>query len=106
MEGSYRGSSMNLVTDSRREAMVAFLAEAGWAAAELRPRPGDASTRRYTRLHLNGRTAMMMDQPQHAEAPTAGTDATPAMRRALGYNALARLAGADCGRFVAAARHL
>jgi aminoglycoside/choline kinase family phosphotransferase len=28
------------------------------------------------------------------------------MRRALGYNALARLAGADCARFVAAARYL
>ncbi|HEX5281341.1 MAG TPA: phosphotransferase, partial [Micropepsaceae bacterium] len=32
--------------------------------------------------------------------------ATPDQRRALGYNALARLAGADCGRFVAAADYL
>jgi aminoglycoside/choline kinase family phosphotransferase len=86
--------------------MAAFLAESGWGAAELNPLPGDASTRRYLRLHLNGRTAMLMDQPQHAEAPTAAADATPETRSALGYNALARLAGADCGRFVAAARHL
>lgn len=49
---------------------------------------------------------MLMDQPQQAEGPTAGPDATPEARRALGYNALARLAGADCGRFVAAARYL
>jgi aminoglycoside/choline kinase family phosphotransferase len=97
---------MNLVTDSRCDAMAAFLAESGWGAAELKPLPGDASTRRYIRLHLNGRTAMLMDQPQHAEAPTAAADASFETRRALGYNALARLAGADCGRFVAAARHL
>ena len=49
---------------------------------------------------------MLMDQPQNAEAPTAGPDATPEARRALGYNAMARLAGADCGRFVATARYL
>ena len=49
---------------------------------------------------------MLMDQPQNAEAPTAGPDATPEARRALGYNAMARLAGADCARFVATARYL
>jgi aminoglycoside/choline kinase family phosphotransferase len=97
---------MNLMTDARRDAMTAFLAESGWGAAELRPLPGDASTRRYIRLQMGARTAMLMDQPQHAEAPTAGPDATPEARRALGYNALARLAGADCGRFVATARYL
>jgi N-acetylmuramate 1-kinase len=97
---------MNVATDARREAMTAFLAESGWGNAELKPLPGDASTRRYIRLQMGGRTAMLMDQPQHAEAPTAGPEATPEARRALGYNALARLAGADCGRFVAAARYL
>src|SRR5690349_3089040 len=97
---------MNLVTDARREAMTVFLAESGWGTAELKPLPGDASTRRYVRLHMGGRTAMLMDQPQNAEAPTAGPDATPEARRALGYNAMARLAGADCGRFVATARYL
>jgi len=97
---------MNFATDARREAMAVFLAEAGWGTAELKPLPGDASTRRYIRLHKDSRTAMLMDQPQNAEAPTAGPDATPEARRALGYNALARLAGADCGRFVATARYL
>jgi N-acetylmuramate 1-kinase len=97
---------MNLVTDTRQDAMAAFLAESGWGTAELKPLPGDASTRRYIRLHMAGRTAMLMDQPQHAETPTAAADATAETRRALGYNALARLAGADCGRFVAAAKHL
>jgi aminoglycoside/choline kinase family phosphotransferase len=91
---------------SREDAVRAFLAEAGWSAAELRPLPGDASTRHYTRLHLGARTAMLMDQPQSAEAPVSLPDATVEQRRALGYNALARLAGADCARFVAAARYL
>lgn len=97
---------MNFATDARRDAMTAFLAGSGWGTAELKPLPGDASTRRYIRLHMGGRTAMLMDQPQHAEAPTAGPEATPEARRALGYNALARLAGADCGRFVATARYI
>ena len=97
---------MKVATDARREAMAGFLAGSGWGTAELKPLPGDASTRRYIRLRMNGRSALLMDQPQQAEAPTAGPDASPEARRALGYNALARLAGADCGRYVATARYL
>src|SRR6185312_13116999 len=100
-----RDCAMNVMS-SREDNMAAFLTEAGWGAAERRALPGDASTRRYIRLHLGGRTAMLMDQPQSAEAPVASPDATAEERRALGYNALARLAGADCARFVAAARYL
>ena len=94
------------VMSTREEAMTAFLLDAGWGAAVRRPLPGDASTRHYIRLHRGGRTAMLMDQPQSAEAPLAAPDASPEERRTLGYNALARLAGADCTRFVAAARYL
>jgi aminoglycoside/choline kinase family phosphotransferase len=54
----------------------------------------------------NGHTAMLMDQPQSAEAPACPPSATPPERQALGYNATARLAGADCGRFIAAAEFL
>src|SRR6202140_737371 len=96
---------MNVV-NSRSHAMTAFLSDSGWGPAERRPLPGDASTRHYIRLHLGARTAMLMDQPGAAEAPAAPPDATPEQRRALGYNALARLAGADCARFVAASRYL
>jgi aminoglycoside/choline kinase family phosphotransferase len=91
---------------AREEAQRAFLKDAGWTRAALSPLPGDASTRRYVRVVQDGRNAMLMDQPQGAEAATAGPDATPAERYALGYNAVARLAGADTGRFVAAARYL
>lgn len=96
---------MNAV-ESRMDLMLDFLAGAGWGAADRRPLQGDASTRRYIRLHLDGRTAMLMDQPQNVETATAPAAATPDQRRALGYNALARLAGADCGRFIATADYL
>jgi aminoglycoside/choline kinase family phosphotransferase len=90
----------------RSEEMQAFLARAGWGAADRAPLPGDASTRRYVRLDLHGRKAMLMDQPQAAESPAASANATPDERRALGYNAVARLAGADCARFAAVSNFL
>jgi N-acetylmuramate 1-kinase len=91
---------------ARSVAMEAFLKSAGWSDAERQPLAGDASTRRYIRLFRGPTTAVLMDQPQHAETPAAPADADPEARAKLGYNALARLAGADCGRFVAAAKHL
>jgi len=91
---------------ARREAMRDFLVASGWGDASIAPLPGDASTRRYARLRQNGRQAMLMDQPQNAEAPVAPAGATPEQRRALGYNAVARLAGADCARFAAVAGYL
>ncbi len=53
---------------ARQNLMADFLADAGWGAAAQHPLPGDASTRRYIRLHLNGRTALLMDQPQEVES--------------------------------------
>jgi hypothetical protein len=94
------------MSPERREAMNEFLHGAGWGEATLSPLPGDASTRRYIRLHRGGESAMLMDQPQNAEAPQSPPNATPEQRRALGYNAVARLAGADCARFVAVADFL
>jgi len=86
--------------------MQEFLARAGWGDALVKPLPGDASTRRYARLAMGEHKAMLMDQPQTTEAPSAPTDASEETRRTLGYNAMARLAGADCARFVAAATWL
>lgn len=90
----------------RGEAVRAFLARAGWEDASLAALPGDASTRRYYRAWRDGRSAMLMDQPQNKEAPPCPPEATPEERQALGYNAVARLAGADCRRFVATAKYL
>jgi aminoglycoside/choline kinase family phosphotransferase len=41
----------------------AFLAQHGWAGAEIRPLAGDASFRRYFRVTLAGRRAVLMDAP-------------------------------------------
>ncbi|HTO39855.1 MAG TPA: phosphotransferase [Rhizomicrobium sp.] len=90
----------------RRALIMDFLRANGWGAARVEALPGDASTRRYFRVDDGARRAMLMDQPQQAETPPAPPHATPQQRAALGYNAVARLAGADCGRFVAVAEHL
>lgn len=90
----------------RREAMNTFLREASWGNAVSSPLPGDASTRHYIRLQRGDTGAMLMDQPQDAEAPQCPPHAAPNERKSLGYNAVARLAGADCGRFVAVAEFL
>ena len=91
---------------TRETDMREFLAASGWGDAAVTPLPGDASTRRYFRLADGARQALLMDQPQGAETPAAPPDASADARRALGYNAVARLAGADVGRFAAVARWL
>ncbi|WP_418152331.1 aminoglycoside phosphotransferase family protein [Litorimonas sp. RW-G-Af-16] len=92
---------------SDREAQIeAFLAQAGWAKASRTPVPGDASTRRYERLTLNGTAAVLMDAPKGAEAPSEPEGASIEDRRALGYNALARLAGPNIEAFACIAHAL
>ncbi|PQA88840.1 aminoglycoside phosphotransferase family protein [Hyphococcus luteus] len=88
-------------TEDRDEARRAFLEKAGWAEAEAAPLAGDASTRSYQRLMLDGRPAVLMIAPPGAEAPACPPDADEAARRALGYNAMARLAGPNLNAFTA-----
>ena len=45
----------------------AFLAANGWAGAEIAPLAGDASFRRYFRVNLDGRSAVLMDAPPEHE---------------------------------------
>ena len=45
----------------------AFLAAHGWEGAEIRPLAGDASFRRYFRVHRKGETAVLMDAPPEHE---------------------------------------
>lgn len=77
---------------SERAAHVqAFLADAGWQAAEIAPLAGDASFRRYYRLRRNEGQAVLMD------APPAREDVRPFVRIArhllrLGLSAPAILA--------------
>jgi hypothetical protein len=88
-----------------REGLKAdFLAAHGLAEARREPLPGDASTRLYERLHLPaGGRLIFMDQPPQAETQPCPPEATPDQRRALGYNAMARLAAGRVDAFVACA---
>src|SRR5450432_3788664 len=51
----------------RAAAIAAFLAAAGWRSAERRRLAGDASFRRYERLAMDGRRAILMDAPPPQE---------------------------------------
>lgn len=44
--------------------VAAFLSCAGWADAQPQPLAGDASSRRYTRLSRDGRSAILMEDPE------------------------------------------
>src|SRR5258707_6499744 len=53
---------------TEREAAIAgFLATAGWSRGERRKLAGDASFRRYERLVLDGKRAILMDAPPPQE---------------------------------------
>jgi aminoglycoside/choline kinase family phosphotransferase len=58
---------MNAPAPNREEAIAAFLARCGWSSALRDKLPGDASFRRYERLTLDGRRAMLMDAPPPKE---------------------------------------
>ncbi len=51
----------------REHAMAAFLERAGWGRARRGLLAGDASFRRYHRLDLDGRRAVLMDAPPPQE---------------------------------------
>ncbi len=91
---------------ARNELIAQFLGDAGWASATRVPLPGDASTRRYERLSLGARTAMLMDAPPLAEEAPCAPGASPADRAGAGYNAQARLAGGRMEPFLAIAEFL
>lgn len=53
---------------ARTDEITAFLSGAGWRGAELDHLPGDASFRRYVRVHnANNESAMLMDAPPDLE---------------------------------------
>jgi len=76
---------------SREDLLAEFLGKAGWGTADRKVLAADASFRRYDRLHLDGRPAVLMDAPPPKE------DVRPFLRIArhllgLGYSAPAILA--------------
>lgn len=91
---------------TRSEALARLMAETGFAEAERLPLAGDASTRRYERLILPHRRAILMDAPPSSESGPCPPNAAAAERRALGWNATARLAASRVEAFAAVAAHL
>ena len=55
------------MTETRARDIADFLALHGWGAAARAPLAGDASFRRYERLRLDGRPAVLMDAPPPME---------------------------------------
>ncbi|MFC3174734.1 aminoglycoside phosphotransferase family protein [Novosphingobium bradum] len=57
------------MSSSIPEAVEPFLGQAGWAGALIEPLAGDASFRRYFRVSLGDRSAMLMHAPPPNEDP-------------------------------------
>ena len=91
---------------NRQALMEAFVLKAGWGDAQRAPIKGDASTRSYVRLILNGRRAVLMNAPQGAEAAGEPDGASVEQHRLIGYNTLARLAGPNLEAFLTVAEQL
>ena len=89
----------------RSEALTRLLGQTGFAQAERVALAGDASTRSYERLRLGDRRAVLMNAPPR-EDPPCPPGATPAERRAMGWNATARLAASRVEAFAAVAGYL
>jgi tRNA threonylcarbamoyl adenosine modification protein YjeE len=74
-----------------------FLEAAGFAAAERRRLPGDASARAYERLTRDGQSYLLMNSPRRPDGPP--------VRNGKPYSAIAHLAE-DVTAFIAMARGL
>ncbi len=90
----------------RDDQITRFVKGAGWGDASIEGFPGDASSRRYFRLTRGPDFAVLQDAPRGAETPVEPDGASVADRRALGYNALARLAGSEPAAFACLSNEL
>ncbi|MEM9234182.1 MAG: phosphotransferase [Pseudomonadota bacterium] len=93
-------------TEDRDALMIDFLRRAGWDSTARALLTADASTRRYHRLSGGEMPALLMDAPPGAETAACPPDADEAVRRELGYNAMARLAGPRLEAFTSLADFL
>jgi len=82
---------------ARLQAIRRFLDEAGYGMAERTPLKGDASTRAYERLAIDGEPVILMNAPRRPDGPP--------LRNGLPYSRLVHLAE-DVVPFVAMARAL
>lgn len=95
------------MSSEREQIKAAFLADHGLGSVVREPLAGDASTRLYERLHLEGGASrIFMDQPPAMESAPCPPEASEAERIALGYNAKTRLAAGRIDAFIACAAYL
>ena len=92
--------------DKRALDIQAFLQAHDWGGAVRVPVAGDASARRYERLTLGGEKAVLMDAPVLEAGAVCPAGADESARIALGYTAIARLAGSDPHAFICLATEL
>jgi N-acetylmuramate 1-kinase len=85
-----------------------LIAQAGFEGAVRDPLAQDASTRSYERIYCGDRSAILMKAPPGNEGanPPCPPDADEETRKALGWNALSRLAASRVEAFVAVGDHL
>ncbi|MBT4721274.1 MAG: phosphotransferase, partial [Rhodospirillaceae bacterium] len=76
-----------------------FLADVGWLGAARKPLAGDASFRRYERVSLDGRTAVLMDAPPPSEDVGPFVQLTHHLR-GMGYSAPELLAESPLSGFL------
>jgi N-acetylmuramate 1-kinase len=103
---AFEANVNNLV--SFDETIARVMAEAGFGGAARDPLAQDASTRSYERIAYKGATAILMKAPPGNEGanPPCPPDADEETRKALGWNALSRLAASRVEAFVAVGDHL
>lgn len=87
----------NGMSPERMAARDAFVTTAGWAGADASPVAGDASTRLYERLTLNGKQAILMNAPPGPDGPPIADGKS--------YSSIVHLAE-NMRPFAAIARHL
>lgn len=93
---------------SFEDSIHAVMVESGFEGALRIPLAQDASTRAYERISLGGTTAILMKAPPSNEGtnPPCPPHADEQTRKALGWNALSRLAASRVEAFVAVGAHL
>ncbi len=90
----------------RVELLEEFISKNNLVEVPRQALPIDASTRSYQRLVKGDQSLILMNAPPGAEAASCPLNATAEERSALGYNAEARLAGANMHAFVLLAEAL
>jgi N-acetylmuramate 1-kinase len=97
-----------MTAETFEDTIARVMAEAGFSAATRDPLAQDASTRSYERIFQGDKSAILMKAPPGNEGanPPCPPDADETTRKALGWNALSRLAASRVEAFVAVGDHL